>query len=115
MTTTTTERSKKDELMRTINTILLSIITIVITVGATLIVDSTRRLNDKLDSLMIQVAINTANLKAHDVESQLWKDKITALETGQAEATMDRITKTEALNAIDDLRVWVDKFYERKH
>ena len=119
--TTQEQRTKKDELLRTANTVLLSVITVVITIAATMIIDSNKRLNDKIDSLMIQVAVNSANLAGHELEAGVWKSqiknnskKIDALEAGNVEATMDRITKTEALRAIDDQRKWVEKYFARK-
>lgn len=108
------EKLSREDIMRTINTVLLSVITIVLTVGATMIIDSTKRLNDKLDNVIIQVTMNSAKLEGHNQEASIWIDRIQALEKGEAEATMDRITKSEALEAIDDLKKWVDRYYARK-
>jgi len=100
---------------KTANTVALTIITLVITVGTSLMVDNTKATNKKLDELVIQTTINSMSLQSHDAESLVWKNRIEALEEGRAEATMDRITKGEALDAIEELKKWVDRYYERKN
>ena len=96
------------------NTILLSIITVVMSVSATMLVGNVNTVNQKLDTLMMQTAINSERIMGHNAEADEWKTRIESLETGQVDATRDRITKTEALAAIEDLRTWVEKYYERK-
>lgn len=113
--------TKKDELLRTANTVLLSVIAVVITVASTMIVDSNKRFNDKLDSIMIQVAVNTTNQNGHNIEAGVWKERILensndikAIKNGQVDATMDRITKTQATKAMDDMKIWIEEYFERK-
>ena len=115
------QRTKRDEWWRIINTSLLSVLVIIISVASTMIIDSNKRLNEKIDGLMIQVAVNAANQVGHDVESAIWEKlietnvvKIDALELGNVKATMDRFTKTEAMDAMDAQRKWVEKYFERK-
>jgi len=119
------QRNRKDDFLRTASTVIQSFIAVVITVASTMIIDSTKRLNDKMDGLMVQVAVNTANLSANNIESSIWKDriiensnKIDNLIAGSVEATMDRITKVEALELVADNQIrmekWIEKYFERK-
>ena len=96
------------------NTIMLSVITIIITVGTSLIVSGMTKLSEKLDNIVVQSAVNSIEIKAYNIEAEIWKDRIVSLETGQSIATSDRITRTEAMQAIDDIKNWVDKYYARK-
>jgi len=114
-------RTKKDEFLRTINTILLSAIGIAITVVSVWMrnvevdnKEADKQINDKLDVLMVATITNAQQIQAHEISSLDWKDRIEALETGHATATADRITKTEALAAVDGLRSWVERYYQRK-
>ncbi len=95
-------------------TIMLSVITIIITVGTSLIVSGMTKLNEKLDSIVVQTAVNAIEIKSHNIEAEIWKDRIVSLETGQSIATSDRITRTEAMRAMEDMKEWVDKYYARK-
>ena len=111
----------KDEILRTINTVLLSIIGIMITIGTVWMrnmeVDrkaDIREINNKMDGLMIATLTNSNAIQSHEINASIWKDRITALEEGTTVATADRITKTEALAAVSNLRKWVEKYYERK-
>jgi low affinity Fe/Cu permease len=104
----------KEGWQKTANTIVLSVMTLIITTGVALMVDNTKSVSKKLDELVIQTTINSMKLEAHNEEAGMWKNRIQALEEGKAEATMDRITKGEALDAIEDLKKWVDRYYERK-
>ena len=96
------------------NTILLSILTLVVSIASTVMVSNIGEMNDKLDNLMIQTTVNSERINNHNIESGEWKLRIESLESGAADATSDRITKTEALDAIERLREWVEKYYQRK-
>ena len=106
---------------KTANTFLLTTITLLITVGGAWMryieLDNKRAVelvNAKLDTLMLATLTNSSQIKAYDVAADIWQDRILALETGRARATEDRITKTEALAAVENLRRWVERYYERK-
>ena len=111
-------RFTRDEILRTINTILLTVIGIVIAAGSVWMrnmeVDrreDNKEVNLKLDGLMIATLTNSNTISTHT-------GKIEALEKGTSLATMDRITKTEALAAIDylerEMKRHVEKYYQRK-
>ena len=96
------------------NTILLSILTIVISASSSILISNVGDMNAKLDNLMIQTTVNSERITSHNAESREWKLRIESLESGASDATSDRITKTEALEAIERLREWVEKYYQRK-
>ena len=111
----------RDEILRTINTILITVI--VIMIGTVTVwmrnmeVDrreDIREINTKMDGLMIATLTNSANIRSHEELYEIYIAKIESLEEGTSTATADRITKTEALAAIDNLRMWVEKYYQRK-
>ena len=97
------------------NTVMVSIIMLFVSIGGPIMVSEFRDFSEKLDSLLITVTV-------HNSESEIWKqqivkntDAIEKLQDGQHEATADRFTKEEAMQAIEALKIWVDKYYERKH
>ena len=103
------------------NTFLLATITLLITVGGAWIryieldnKEAVEVVNTKLDTLMLATLANSSQIKADNVADDIWQARILALETGRVRATEDRITKTEALAAVENLRRWVEKYYERK-
>lgn len=93
---------------------MLTIITLVVSVGAPMLNTTFNNVNEKLDSLLIASTLNAERITAHNSEAEIWKDRIEALEVGDHEATMDRITRAEVMKALDDMKDWVDKYYARK-
>lgn len=87
----------RDEVLKVINAVLLTILTIVIglTVGVL------REIDDKLDDLSIKVA-------QHNAEAGLWKDKIVDLEDA-----MDRHT-AEQKKEMRQFRDWAEAVFVRK-
>ena len=103
-----------DTWIKQINPILMTIITILISLMVTTFFRFKKDVNEKLDVLMIQSAIDrTINDNASD-NSDLLQLRIDRLETGQVIARRDRITKTEALKAIEKQKIWIEKYFERK-
>jgi hypothetical protein len=90
-----------------VNTAMLTIVTLVVSVGAPMLNNTFNNVNDKLDSLLITVTV-------HNSEAEIWKQRIEALEAGNHQATVDRITREEVMKALDDMKEWVDKYYARK-
>ena len=103
------------EWQKYLNTALLSIMLIVIAADITRTRDQEKSVGQKLDGIIRSTAINSERITSHNVEASVWKDRILSLELGNHRATMDRITKSEALKAIDDLRDYVEANFERKH
>jgi low affinity Fe/Cu permease len=115
-------RFSKDEILRTINTVLLTAIGIIILNASVWIrnmevdrKDDIASINMKMDNIMIAALTNTNSIAAHEKSAQVMINKIQALDEGTSIATADRITKTEAIEAIEYLRRWVEKNYERKN
>ena len=114
-------RSKKDQFFRTLNSILLTIIIALVSTGGAWLKSMDRDtqaelkvINDKMDGLMVATLTNSSAIQSHETTANIWISRIEALEKGTTVATSDRITKTEALAAIENLRAWVEKYYERK-
>jgi hypothetical protein len=108
----------KEDWRKFVNTIMLSIITISLSVGLPLMFDAVKDFSEKLDNLLITVTV-------HNSESELWKNQITKnteliqlLMNGQHKATSDRITKAEVIQAINNqdkkMREWVERYFEHK-
>ena len=102
---------------RHLNTILLTIMSIIlIYVGSTM-----RSLTISQQNMRIEVAIIGKAVIDHNEESLYWKDKIETnendiqdIQLGNISATSDRYTKTEALEALEDLKSYVERYYARK-
>jgi hypothetical protein len=97
-----------------INSALLATITVIISAIGGILVSSMNGINEKMDSLMMQTTINSERIYGHNKDSEEWKSRILALEKGESNATSDRITRSEALKAVEDLRLWVEKYYVKK-
>ena len=102
-------------------TFLITVIMLIVTVGGLWVryieLDNRaalKAIDEKLDTLMIAVLTNTAQIHAHESESEIWKEAIKNLQNGTVAATQDRITKTEAYEALENLRKYMDKYFERK-
>ena len=100
--------------LKQLNPILLSVLVLLIGGMLTIFWDFRKDVNEKLDTLMIQDALGRAMALQDDKRTDLLGVRISKLENGQAIATRDRWTKTEALAANEKERVWIEKYFERK-
>ena len=118
-------RTRRDDFFRVLNSILITVAILLITSGGIWMrnMESDRKedlelINEKMDGLMIATLTNSAAITSHGETAQIHIDRITALEQGTALATMDRITKGEALDAINkmnnDMKKWVERYFQRK-
>lgn len=105
------------DMAKYINTILLAMITMVVTYGVTTVNKFANELND----LQITVAVLSESVLTHNIQAGKYieqiedhETRIVELETGSAFATRDRMTKSEVLEALENLKDWVDENYERK-
>ena len=103
--------------MKHLNTILLTIIGLILLYG----VSSVRTLAKAQTNMQIEIAVIGKAFLDHNDEADYWKeligkntDEVTDLKLGNVQATADRITRKEALEAIDQLRRYVEKTYQRK-
>lgn len=103
-----------DERIKILNTILLSVLSVIITAASVILINLLTELKAGQSALMIQSTINSERIAAHNEDAIVWKNRIEALEIGNAEATKDRYTRAEAMRAIEQLKDWVDKYYQRK-
>ena len=102
---------------RHLNTILLTIMSIIlIYVGA-----SITNLTKAQNNMRIEIALIGKAVLDHSEESEYWKgiiqenqDDIQDIKLGNVSATSDRITKSEALAANESLRKYIEKYYQRK-
>ena len=96
----------KQDWLKWINTFLLSVLSVI---GA-LLISNFQSMNDKLDAVLIQQAVNNERITSHNVEADMWKDRITALES----ENKDHITRSEVIEAIENTRDWVEKYYQKR-
>lgn len=87
----------RDEVLKIINAILLTILTVVIGVTVSVL----NRIDDKLDQMSIIVA-------GHNAESEIWKAKIRDLEREVDEH------KIEQQREMEKFRDWVEATFARK-
>ena len=109
--------SNTELMAKHINTVLLSILTIVLIIG----IASVRNLTVAQSDLAITVAVIGQSVTEHNKSAEHWIDKIednekdiTDLKVGNVSATSDRITRKDALEAIANLRDYVESNYVRK-
>lgn len=104
----------RNPLLQIVNTIMLTIIAIFLGY----LTNSIATIGKQQADLNVAIAIMNQRFEGHVILSQTYADdygiRISNLENGSVMATTDRITKTEALEAIDNLRIWVERYYERK-
>ena len=111
-----------------LNRALLTVIVAILSIGATSLNTTFINMNTKFDlmdakfdvldsrvsELVLISTINTERISHYRIDDVALNTRMTLLETGQHEATMDRITKTEVYTALENLKKWVDRYYERK-
>ena len=104
-----------------LNTALLTIIMSMLSVGGIALNNSINKTNEKYDLMDAKFDVMDSRMNGFVIISTLntervllHNDRISELETGQHSATMDRITKTEAYEAVDNLRKYIDKYFERR-
>ena len=105
-----TEENDKNKVFQYVNTFLLSAIMILMTYGSVTIRTVLNNQNDQNVTIAV-MSSNLTSLNDNDVD---YNDRLKKIETGQIAATADRITKTEALAAIERLRDYIDKNFQRK-
>ena len=80
--------------------------------------NSISEIGKRQETLNIAIAVMNQRFESHIEAAVQYRDeasiRLSDLEDGSVVATADRITKTEALEAIDELRKWVEKYYERR-
>lgn len=100
--------------LKQLNPILLTVVALLLGGMLTIFWDFRKDVTETLDILVIQDAIGRTIAAQDDKRTDLLGVRISKLENGQAIATRDRWTKTEALAAHDKERVWIEKYFERK-
>lgn len=108
------ERTIRSPLLQIVNSVMLTIIAVFLGY----LTNSIRDIGNQQETLNIAIAVMNQRFESHSEIATTYKDafevRIGNLEEGTVIATADRITKTEALQAIDNLRKWVEKYYERR-
>lgn len=106
--------TKRNPLLQIVNSIMLTVIAVFLGY----LTNSISVIGKQQETLNVAIAVMNQRLESHIEIAGTYKDqfdeRITSLEEGSVSATADRITKTEALQAIDELRKWVERYYERK-
>ena len=99
----------------------LTIAITVMIVAIGFMINSVRSNTESQHQLEIVVAVMSKSINDHNISASDWiakiKDndqRITNLETGTTLATYDRITRTEALEAIRALEKNIEKNYQQK-
>lgn len=108
---------RKENIFKYINTILLSIMSLIMMYGVGVL----NKLSDSQKQNEIAIAVMVKTISSHNAEAANWvaeiksnENRLDKLEQGHTAATYDRFTKTEALEAIQKLKEWVEKNYEKK-
>ncbi|RLB96132.1 MAG: hypothetical protein DRH90_24890 [Deltaproteobacteria bacterium] len=99
------------------NSIMLSFIVLVLSAGGAMLNNTIGTMRDsffsidkKLDAIIITSTINSERITANDIGANELRLRIRDLEL----ESNDDITKTEALEAIDNLREYVEMNFDRK-
>jgi len=104
----------RSPLLQIVNSVMLTIIAVFLGY----LTDSISDIGNQQETLNIAIAVMNQRFESHTEMTTAQRIaseyRITNLEEGSVIATADRITKTEALEAIDNLRNWVEQYYERK-
>ena len=108
------DTGKRNPLLQIVNSIMLTIIAVFLGY----LTNSISVIGKQQETLNVAIAVMNQRLESHIEIATNYKTqfdtRITNLEEGSVAATADRITKSEALAAIDELRRWVERYYERK-
>ena len=104
-----------------LNTALLTVIMGMLSFGGAAFIKKDNKTNEKYDLMDAKFDVMDSRMNGFVIISTLntervllHNDRLAELETGQHSATMDRITQTEAYQAVDNLRKYVDKYFERR-
>ncbi len=106
--------TRKNPLLQIVNSIMLTIIAVFLGY----LTSTLRDIGTQQSDLNIAIAVMNQRYESHIAVAVDTRDhfesRVSSLEKGTVLATADRITKTEALAAIDGLRNWTERYYQRK-
>ena len=96
------------------NTVVLTLISLLLALAINSMVHVRHELNElKITTTVLNQRLDDF-IQTQNNKNEMFHARIHNLEEGNVKATADRITKTEALAAIDNLRKWVERYYVRK-
>lgn len=95
----TTQRT--GEVFKIINTILLTVLTLAISIGASKLDSKLNKIDDKLNNSVLISNENAIKITTHGTEAEMWKKRIEKLEE-----------KSQA--DINYMKDWVEKNFQRK-